>query len=664
MSTITSVKKFRPMDAVHNAGNTKSEDTLRSGSPHGASLNDSANHSLPPRGDPARGQLILLEQVRAAYRQGYALLSHGLAAILLLTVLWGSLGRALMLGWFIFIGGVLTLYVRWYRAFNRLAPGPQESAPWARRRLIINAALGIGWAFAGLVLFPADDLAGQALLTMVMVGISAGSLAGSAAYLPANYAMVIPMLMALVVRTALVGDIEHVITAILLAIYLGYVLYGARTVNRLLTNSLRTRFENLDLIAALTAQTAAAEGARQEAEAANQAKSRLVDELTTQKAQAEGAQLAAEVANQAKSRFLAAASHDLRQPLHALGLFAGALTEKIHYPEVRHIVDNINASVQALEALFNELLDISKLDAGVIQPNLCHYSIQATLQRLASEYQVSALEKGVRLRIRPSNALVRSDPMLLERILRNLVANAIQYTKAGSILVACRRRSGWLRIEVRDSGIGIPHEQRDKIFEEFYQLHNPERDRNKGLGLGLAIVRRMSRLLGCQISLCSAPGRGSRFSIEVPAGDAAAQPPAPALPARTYRFDGDLVLVVDDELAVRESVQILLELWGCEVLTAGSAEEALQVLDDASPPALIIADYRLRCNATGIEAIQAVQAKFRANIPGVLITGDTGPDRLREAKTSGYQLVHKPVAPAKLRAILEPILKGERHGSD
>ena len=232
--------------------------------------------------------------------------------------------------------------------------------------------------------------------------------------------------------------------------------------------------------------------------------------------------------------------------------------------------------------------------------------------------------------------------------------------------MVCRRRGRHLRVEVRDSGIGIPPEQREKIFEEFYQLGNPERDRNKGLGLGLAIVKRLERLLGCTVDFQSAPGRGSLFSVEIPLGErVAAQPALQEIGGRaSYNFSGELVLVVDDELAVRESVQILLELWGCEVLTAGSTEEALQALKDSRPPNLIIADYRLRGNATGIEAIQSIQALFRTNIPGVLITGDTGPDRLREAKSSGYQLAHKPVAPAKLRALLNLILRRGNHESE
>ena len=662
--TNTSQKSLLP-DSSDNKDSTSEMEMAASAATENSTRATPITVPIPDR--TTREQRILAEQVRAIYRPTYSMaVAHAVTAASLLIVLSASLGQALMLGWYASVCVVLAVWLWWNRQYNHTAQESADNVLWARRRVIVGLGLGVVWGFAGAVLFPPDNIAGEAFLTMVLVGIAVGSLTTSASYLPANYSLVITMLVPLTIRTALVGGPQHLITALLLLIALVIILSGARIINRILVDSLRIRFENMDLVDALTVQKTEAEKARLEAETANLVKSHLVEELTEQKARAEKARQTAEAANQAKSRFLAAASHDLRQPLHALGLFAGALTEKIQYPEVRYIVNNINASVEALEALFNELLDISKLDAGIIEPNMCHYSIGATLQRLQTDYQPRAAGKGLKFRIRPSDQTVRSDPILLERILRNLVANAVRYTPTGGVLVVCRRRGGHLRVEVRDSGIGIPPEQREKIFEEFYQLGNPERDRNKGLGLGLAIVKRLERLLGCKVDFQSAAGRGSLFSVEIPLGErVAAQPALQEIGGRaSYNFSGELVLVVDDELAVRESVQILLELWGCEVLTAGSTEEAIDLLKDSRPPNLIIADYRLRGNATGIEAIQSIQALFRTNIPGVLITGDTGPDRLREAKSSGYQLAHKPVAPAKLRALLNLILRRGNHESE
>ena len=230
------------------------------------------------------------------------------------------------------------------------------------------------------------------------------------------------------------------------------------------------------------------------------------------------ARAAAEAANRAKSQFLAAASHDLRQPMHSLGLFAATLSERVRDPEVRGIIDNINASVEALESLFNELLDISKLDAGVIQPNLSSFPIEPLFERMRIDYGPGAADKGIRLSIVRSGAVIYSDPLLVERMLRNLIVNAVHYTAKGGVVVGCRPRGDRYSIEVWDSGVGIAADKLDKIFDEFYQVGNPERDRRKGLGLGLAIVKRIEQLLGYQTQVLSRPDRGSVFRFTAPRG--------------------------------------------------------------------------------------------------------------------------------------------------
>lgn len=611
--------------------------------------------TMRPNKPDNRSQLILLEQVRAAYRATYSVVAaHLLAAVLLIMALSGSLTHWQIVLWPLAVAAVLGIYILWHRKFVASGAIPDEAAMWASRRTWIGLALGALWGYAGSAFFPSGDIASQALITMLLVGIGAGALTSSASYLPANYSIVIAMLVPLIVRTAIEADTLHAITALLLTIYLGFILFGARVINRVLVESLTTRFENIDLIDALTRQKQDAERARLEAEKANL-------ELKHEKAAAEQARLAAEAANEAKSRFLAAASHDLRQPLHALGLFAGVLVERIQYPEVRNIVTKINASVEALEALFNALLDISKLDAGVIDVTPCTFPVQTLLDRLGNEFTVRAREKGLALRIPPCRYAIHTDPTLLERILRNLVSNAVQYTNNGGVLVACRKRGKRLLIQVIDTGIGIPADEQQRVFEEFYQIGNPERDRAKGLGLGLAIVKRLALLLSSPLALKSAPGRGSSLSISVPLGSAVA--PRTGVEPGAWRgrnFDGKSVLIVDDEVAVRESVQILLEVWGCDVAAAGSVEEALELTRD-TPPDLILADYRLRGHSTGIQAIQRVQEQHGAQIPAVLITGDTDPGRLREAKASGFQLLHKPVAPPQLRALLTEFFEEGEH---
>lgn len=366
-----------------------------------------------------------------------------------------------------------------------------------------------------------------------------------------------------------------------------------------------------------------------------------------------------ELANQAKSRFLAAASHDLRQPLHALGLFIARLRDMIRFPEARRLVEQAEASVSALRQLLDALLDISRLDAGILTPNIEDFPVDAVLARMESGFGPAAREKALKFRVVPCRVGVRSDPVLLERVLLNLVANAVRYTERGGVVVGCRRRGDKLRIEVWDSGTGIPQDKQQEIFQEFSQLGNAERDRSKGLGLGLAIVERLVRLLNHSIAVLSTSGKGSVFAIELPRATtpvrAVAEPPR----VMGVELHNMVVLVVDDEALVREGMRELLASWGCHVVIAASGEEALARLSaDDRLPDLIVSDYRLPEGETGIEVIERVQSALPVRVPAVLISGDTAPERLREAMASGYHLLHKPVQPAKLRALLIHLLAG------
>jgi two-component system, sensor histidine kinase len=367
----------------------------------------------------------------------------------------------------------------------------------------------------------------------------------------------------------------------------------------------------------------------------------------------------AEQANIAKSRFLAAASHDLRQPLHALGLFVAALDERVRQPEARLLVRNINRSVEALEGLFNALLDISKLDAGVVQPNVRHMSLDRLLNHLCAEYIPQARAKGLDFQYRRTGIVVQSDPMLLETMLRNLISNAIRYTKAGEIRIESTRRDNSVSVDVIDTGVGIAPEHQTEIFREFYQLHNPERDRTKGLGLGLAIVDRLATLLGHPLDLSSVPGAGSVFRLTLPVGNVDAIDADEPISENLGRHAVPLkVLIIDDEATVCEAMTILLDDWGYEVTAVGSLDEARMLL--TSVPDVIIADYRLREDRTGAEAIRTLQEHFHVDIPALIVTGDTDPERIAQAKQSGFAFLHKPVPPAKLRAFL----RGVRGKSD
>ncbi len=367
-----------------------------------------------------------------------------------------------------------------------------------------------------------------------------------------------------------------------------------------------------------------------------------------------------ELANKAKSRFLATATHDLRQPLHALGLFVAQLGGRSNAAQRREIVDGIERALSAMNELFNALLDISKLDAGVVNPNWSTFPAAHVLRRVETTCAGLAREKNLPLHIVPSNVWLRSDAVMLARIVTNLVQNAIRYTRHGRVLLGCRRRGDRLSIEVWDTGPGIPADQRQNIFSEFYRLAQSEADHSTGLGLGLAIVDRLCRLLDHPIELKSVPGKGSCFAVAVPIvapADHVAAPQVAAQP-RAVAANNKLIVVIDDDPLVLDGMGSLIRSWGCGVVT-GTNESA--VLDGLSrcgaPPDAIISDYRLRNGKTGIEAIARLREAVAAPIPAFLMSGDTDLDVVRQAEANGLALLHKPVEPTALRAMLADALR-------
>jgi PAS domain S-box-containing protein len=362
---------------------------------------------------------------------------------------------------------------------------------------------------------------------------------------------------------------------------------------------------------------------------------------------------AAEEANRAKSRFLAAASHDLRQPLQALHLYMGLLGERLGGRE-EELQNSIQRCLRGLTRLLDDLLDISKLDAGLIQAVMEPVALDELIDWVANDFRLQAAERGLQLDVvRCPRATGLSDPTLLGRILSNIVANAVRYTDDGRILVGCRRRGDRYRIEVWDTGIGIPTDKITEIFREFHQLDNEGRNSERGTGLGLAIVERLARLLQHRVEVRSWPGRGSMFAIELPATERPAEEPRAA---RTAAASGPcgLVAVLEDETMVREALAIVLEGWGYEVAAAGTPALLEQCLAERRrPPDLVIADYRLGAGQTGPSAIAALRRKLGPSLPAIVLTGDTSPERIREMAESGFHLLHKPLDIDKLREAVQ-----------
>ncbi len=374
----------------------------------------------------------------------------------------------------------------------------------------------------------------------------------------------------------------------------------------------------------------------------------------------EAAKEAAERSNLAQSKFLAAASHDLRQPVQALVLFASALETKIFGSPAASLLGDMKGSLDALNVLLDALLDVSRLDAGTVAPNETNFALSTILERLTLEFTPQTTDKNIALRTVATSAIVRIDPTLLCRMLGNLLSNAVRYTNQGKILLGCRRHGAKLRIGVLDSGIGIAEHHRGEIFKEFYQIGNSERDRTKGLGLGLAIVDRLSHLLHCPVSLRSKEGKGSAFWVEVPLIGFNKASNIVCLKSDYQReiFSGKgVVFVIDDEATVLKGLRIVLEDWGYTVLSARTALETNEILSKCGAvPDIIIADYRLRGICTGADIIRHIREVFSRSIPGILITGDTAPERIKEANTHGLILLHKPIHPSELHVAISDIL--------
>jgi len=365
----------------------------------------------------------------------------------------------------------------------------------------------------------------------------------------------------------------------------------------------------------------------------------------------------AQAANRAKTRFLASASHDLRQPLHALLLFTAALSVRRLDPKSQEIAARIDDATQALAHELDTLLDVSKLDAGIVRVNRETLDPVAVAARLVETMGPLAQRKGVSLALAMGPGLrVDTDRTLIERVLRNLLDNAIKYTEQGSVVLGGRRDGAWVALSVTDTGRGIPVAEQERIFEEFYQIDNPERDRQRGLGLGLAIVRRLVGLLGGELALESEPGRGSTFTLRLPAAPDARPVPDAPLAAHRRTLGGLHVLVVDDEASVRLGTSLLLEGLGCRVSVARGTDEAVEVAARDAPD-IVLADLRLRGDDTGVRAVAALR-RVRPGLPALLISGDTAPDRLREAERAGLALLHKPVPADALAQGISDALAG------
>lgn len=510
----------------------------------------------------------------------------------------------------------------WVRKYFRAPQACVSDPKWVRGYLLRLGINGAIWGAAPLVMFDTNDIFSLSFVTIVVLAIHSGGQTWVVPVRGALLAFCVPIIVLLSVALAIHEGTGFRVAAALSAIYLSLSIRFALQHNKMLAESLYAHFVNALLNAKLSVQIG------------------IVEKASTE-----------------KSRFLASASHDLRQPMHAIALFSAALEQELRGTPQHESASRSLGAVRALSESLDAMLDVSKLDAGVVPVTVNAVSLQHVFQRLNSTFSPQASEKGLHLRCRSTPLWVLSDERHLERMLSNLISNAIKYTERGGVLVAARRRAGAIYIEVWDTGIGLPVDQTDRIFEEFYQLGNPGRDRSQGLGIGLAVVRRLSTLLGFDVHVQSVLGQGSCFRLIVPEKDVMAAhgitPPEPAHPPglmRPLRLPG-CVLVLDDEDDILAAVSSVLGSYGVEVVTASNCHQALEILRsprEAERIDAFLCDLRLGDGVDGLAFARDLESSYGIRLPTILVTGETGPEILQQIRQSGFAAIFKPVTANRL----------------
>lgn len=506
-----------------------------------------------------------------------------------------------------------------YLTLRSIAPFTDPAQQAARKLIACMAAMGLSWGSLGYVVLYWGTPESVIYAIGIISTVSSGALGLGAPLYRAYVTYLTCAIGGVMMAVALAGGPVMWPALFLTGVYYALTGMQARTADRATRRSIALKLEN----------------------------DRLVNQLRAESQRALAAQEAAEKADRDKSRFLAAASHDLRQPLHAMGLFLESLQRSPLNDHQLTVLGHAHAASSAAAEMLTTLLDYSRLEAGVVKVRPDAFAVQPLLTALEQEFGVQADTAGLVYRTRETSAAAFADRSLVGLVMHNFISNALRYTAKGGVLIACRTRGKRLALEVWDTGPGIPRSQWDNIFKEFHQLGNPERDRRKGLGLGLAIVQRLAREMNTSVEVLSQPGRGSVFRLWLDRWQGALEDDTAPAPD-TVSLVGLKVLAIDDDEAVRLGMQSLLHSWGCQCITAESSADALECLEDITPD-IIITDFRLRHEETGKQVLQALRAYLGTSVPAIIMTGDTSPQRLRDAQSTSALLLHKPVSTGQLR---------------
>ncbi|TXI30769.1 MAG: hybrid sensor histidine kinase/response regulator [Nitrosomonas oligotropha] len=569
---------------------------------------------------------IAVESMWIAMEQGrYVFFAMLFVSLFLIYGLWDHAPHDLLIEWFLLSQSLHFIEWRIFHFYRLHKARLVVNFRWVRMIvLFLNLGLGVCWVLCIVWFLEPTQPTNVMLITMALTITVTGTMLVWFFYLPIVLVTMLPPALTLIGSLLLQDGRAYLATSILLSLLSLFAIISSLKLAQMLNYALQLNFENATL-----------------------------------REQSDQARQEAEQANTAKTRFLATASHDLRQPIHALNLFFAELSDRVQDANTSALITQINSAIRTMNTMLSALLDVSKLDAGVIKPATEPVDLATLFTRLASEFVPIAQENHNRLRVQMTAAVVQSDPLMLERMLRNLISNALRYTMQGRVLVVARVYDQLVRISVMDTGMGIPADQLDKIFIEFYQVGNPARNRQQGLGLGLSIVKKLADLLKHPITVSSTIGVGSCFSITLPLAQISQDFSSAKLPDDFIDFSlaGYLVLVIDDDVTILDAMRSLLTYWGCRVMVATHSSDALQqIASDDSEIDLLIIDYRLSENQSGIVTARKIQNHVRLSLPVILLTGDTAPERLREATASGFALLHKPVEIPMLRSMMEKLV--------
>lgn len=560
---------------------------------------------------------ILTEQVESLLVTSQSVFFAGyLLAVAFTALFYWKTKQPSILAWLLLLNIWQIIRMRASRKYERTPIKLRNPEKAARGYCYGNAVTSTFWGLVPWLFFPHGDITLTSIMVLVLMGIASGGLGSVSPYRLAVFCLVLPVLTGLSTALLWQGDIVNIFLGLCALAYMALNLQLGLEQNRLINEALRARYENEALAHRLAEQVKIVERASLE-----------------------------------KTRFFASASHDLRQPLHSLGLFGSTILSKLKDTPDEVLASNLMQCVDALEASFSSMLDVSKLDAGVVQVNTQKISLGDLFRRLQTSFGRQAESQGLSLRFKPGNKWVLTDSALLERLLGNLIHNSLKFTQRGGVVVLARTRGHHISIEVWDTGSGMDTHELPRIFDEFYQLGNRERDRSMGLGMGLAIVRRLSNLMAIPLEVKSRPGNGTVFKLKLPY----VLPPKEftQIPLRYTNtatlnaLAGLRILVVDDEENVRVSTAASLSLYGIHIEVADGIQQACDIAEqletERKPIDIVISDFRLRNNEDGIALVKEVRALLGRKLPALLVTGDTAPERVRQAQESGSRVLYKPV---------------------